>query len=433
MKPGTLATRILLAVLCLAVVIYFGVNMAAYFMDPYTTTVAYSYTSENAVTVSGYVVRQEEVLSGGGDLVYSPRSEGEKVSRGGTVALVYQDAQALSDANALRSLENQLDQLLYAQALAAGAQTAVRLDDEVTKSLLSFRAAMASGDLNTAGDSGVSLRSAILKHSYAYSGTGGLEASIDQLQSQIAALSASSATGTTRVTAPKAGLFSSLVDGYEPVLYPDMIRTLTPSSYRTLSAETDVTGVGKMVYGENWYYLTMMRSDDVRRLQVGDTVTLRFQSGLDRDMTVTVDYISAEENGQRVISFTSDRYLNLTTLLRRQNAQVIFESYAGIRVPRSAVRLDERVVTDEDGNPVLNSDGSERTENVTCVYCLWGNTARYKPVTVLWQEDDYIVVVPNEEYLSTITSATTRESRRLRPGDEVITAAEDIYDGKVIR
>ena len=78
----------------LALLAYFGVNLAAYFTDPYTTTVAYAYTGENAVTVSGYVVREEEVLAGGGELVYSSRKEGERVGRGGTVAVIYPTAQA---------------------------------------------------------------------------------------------------------------------------------------------------------------------------------------------------------------------------------------------------------------------------------------------------------------------------------------------------
>ena len=76
MKTGNLATRLMMAAIFLTVLIYFAVNLAAYFMDPYTITVAYGYTGENAVTVSGYVVREEEVLPGGGELVYSSRGEG---------------------------------------------------------------------------------------------------------------------------------------------------------------------------------------------------------------------------------------------------------------------------------------------------------------------------------------------------------------------
>ena len=83
MKNSTLATKLMLAAIFLTVLIYFGVNLAAYFTDPYTTTVAYAYTGEEAVTVSGYVARSEEVLAGGGELVYSARREGERVGAGG--------------------------------------------------------------------------------------------------------------------------------------------------------------------------------------------------------------------------------------------------------------------------------------------------------------------------------------------------------------
>ena len=62
MKSGSVATKLLLAAVMLAVVIYFGINMAAYFMDPFTTTIAYDFVSDHAVTVSGYVVRSETVL-----------------------------------------------------------------------------------------------------------------------------------------------------------------------------------------------------------------------------------------------------------------------------------------------------------------------------------------------------------------------------------
>ena len=236
-----------------------------------------------------------------------------------------------------------------------------------------------------------------------------------------------------KTTAAKAGLFSSLVDGYESVLNPDMARELTPSSYRQIAPAGSTGGVGKIVYGYKWYFVTVMKNEDIRNLEVGDAITLRFQKGLDRDIEMKVDTISASEDGERVVLFVAEKYLNLSTLLRSQNAQVIFKSYSGIRVPRSTVRVEQVPVTDEDGNPVLEPDGSERTQPVTCVYSLWGVYARRKPVTVLWQEEEYILVVPDDAYLSSMTSSDAREGRRLRAGDQVITAAADLYDGKVIR
>lgn len=432
MKTSTLATKLMLAAIFLTVAIYFGINLAAYFTDPYTTTVAYAYTGEKAVTVSGYVAREEEVLSGGGELVYSARGEGERVSAGGTVALVYQSVQALEEANTLRSLEEQLDQLLYARALASASQTSARLDAEITGALVSFRQELSREGGGGAGEKTSALRSAVLKRAYAYSGTGDLEGAIASLEAQISQLSALS-DGTTRIAAPRAGLFSSLVDGYESVLTPESIRDMTPDSYRKLSAAEGAAGVGKVVYGSRWYFLTLMRTEDVGRMQPGDSVKLRFQSGLDRDVEMRVDSVSAEDGGRRVVVFSSGRYLNLTTLLRQQNAQIIFESYAGIRVPRSAVRVDTQPVTDEEGEAVLDGAGQPKTQSVTCVYALWGNTARLKPVTVLWQEEEYILVAPDEGALAAFTTERAKESRRLRAGDEVITAAAELYDGKVIR
>lgn len=415
MKTGTLATRLTLAAILLTVLIYFGVNVAAYFNDPFTTTLAYGYTSESAVTVAGYVVREEEVLTGQGDLIYVSRREGEKVSQGGTVALIYPSQEALDNANTLRDLEEQLQQLLQARNLTGGTLATARLDEAVSASLVDFRSELAQGSLEGASSAGETLRSAVLQRSYAYTGTEALEASIASLQAQVSDLTAAGSGGATRITAPQGGIFSSLVDGYETVLTPDMLEDMTCQDYRDLPAASGGGSVGKMIYGTEWYYVTLMRTDDMGSLKVGDSVTLRFQTGLDRDLTMTVERISDEDSGQRLVVFSSSRYLNLTTLLRHQNAQIIFNSYSGLRVPRSAVRILTETVTDE--------DGTELTEKTTGVYCLWGSAARFKPVDIVWQEDSYILVTPAEGATST---------RTLRAGDEVITAAEDLYDGKVV-
>ena len=274
---------------------------------------------------------------------------------------------------------------------------------------------MATDNLSAAEEPGDTLRSAILKRSFAFSGTETLEATISSLQQQITTLTASAGAGTTAITAPSAGLFSSMVDGYESVLLPENLAGMTPTDYRAIAPQAVSNACGKMIYGTSWSFVTVMRTEDMGKMTEGDTVSLRFQNGLNRDITMTVSSISKEEGGQKVVVLSTDSYLNLTTLLRHQNAQIIFNSYSGLRVPRSAVRILTETVTDE--------DGTELTEKTTGVYCLWGSAARFKPVDIVWQEDSYILVTPAEGATST---------RTLRAGDEVITAAEDLYDGKVV-
>ena len=411
-----------MAAVVLTVLIYFGMNLAAYFSDPFSTTVAYEYTDRDAVTVSGYVIREEQAIDAEGEYVYFSRSEGERVSRGGSVALTYSNQQALDRANTVRALEEQLSQLLYARSLADGIHSTVSLDDDVDAALTAFHIARSSGALSAAGDAAAAVRSAILRHSYAYTGTDELDRAIADLSAEISALSADLSASTTAVRAPKSGLFSSLVDGYESVLTVESLDTMTPDDYRAI-APAAAEGVGKMVYGSRWYFATLLQTADAKELARGDRVTLRFQTGLDRELTMKVERVSEEDTGQKLVILSSDTALNLTTLLRRQNAQIIFKSYTGIRVPRSAVRIVWETETDEEGNPILAADGTEKKKQVFGVYCMWGNTAKFKKVEILWQEDEYMLVrsLQNSEV-----------SRRLRPGDEVITAAAELYDGKVI-
>ena len=91
-------------------------------------------------------------------------------------------------------------------------------------------------------------------------------------------------------------------------------------------------------------------------------------------------------------------------MLRHQAADIILRTYTGLRVPSNALRV--------------SSDG------VTGVYCVSGAKAVFKPVEVLYTGEDYAVV--------RTTADAEAEKLRLRPGDEVIVAARDLYDGKVI-
>ena len=113
----------------------------------------------------------------------------------------------------------------------------------------------------------------------------------------------------------------------------------------------------------------------------------------------------------------------MTTLLRHQNAQIIFDSYAGIRVPKDALRVVTETI--EDGS------GGEITQRMTGVYCRIGLAAQFKPVSVVYQGEDYYLVEADPTILGQMTEKQL-QIRTLRSGDDVIVTAHDLYDGKVI-
>lgn len=423
MKQRALGTKFLLAVITLAVVAYFGIQAAHYFADPMTTTVAYTYSVDRSVSLSGYVAREELVLESSSGLLRQERTEGERVSAGGVVAVVYADEASLDRQNELDTLRSRLEQLEFAQEAAEGAEVALKLDNQIIQNILDLRSALAADRLDRAETYGADLRSLVLKRDYTYSETEDLSSQITELKSQISTLEAQAAASTRRITAPEAGLYSAVVDGYEQVLTPESLKTLTPSTLTALRADESVQSeVGKLILGDNWYYAAIVSQADAETLSSARSMYLRFSKSVEQDLPVSVYHISEEENGRVVVVLKGSSYLPELTLLRQQSAEVILGNLEGIRVPREALRA-EKTSVDENGELV--------TTEQTGVYCLVGMEARFKPVEVLYSGDGFALV--RSIYDSAAGDLTgSQEVARLRSGDQVIVTGRDLYDGKVL-
>ena len=104
----------------------------------------------------------------------------------------------------------------------------------------------------------------------------------------------------------------------------DALETMTPTSLREIHPDTSLSSsVGKMIYGNSWYYVTAMSTETAALLTEGSKVTLRFVSGLEQDVPMIVERISADDHGQTLVVLKADQYVSITTLLRDQNAQII--------------------------------------------------------------------------------------------------------------
>ena len=82
------------------------------------------------------------------------------------------------------------------------------------------------------------------------------------------------------------------------------------------------------------------------------------------------------------------------------------------------------LVMAETGEPVQNEDGTTSETKTTGVYCVMGREAAFKPVSVLYSNENFALVKAE--------ISSNQELLRLRPGDEVIVKAYDLYDGKVV-
>ena len=418
MKNSSFGTKCLLLAVTLGVLAYFGIQGLQYLGDPLTTTLAYNYQVEEGMDLSGYVVRREQVLADeASGLLRLQRSEGEKVGAGGTVALVYADQASLDRQREIDELSGRIEQLQFAQEASLGSEVSLKLDAQIMRSLLDYRAELAAGRLDNAEEHETELKSLVLKRDYTYSDTEDLSGQIAELQSQLKELKAQAASSVRAVKAPVSGVYSAVVDGYETVLTPGLLADMTPSQLNAVQADETLTSqTGKLILGDNWYYAVTMSADQAKALRdSGGTMTLRFAKGVEQDQTVTLYAVGPEEQGRVVVTFRGAYNMAQVTLLRRQSAQLIWRTVAGIRVPNEALRA---------ANTKVDQEGNRTTVESLGVYCVVGMEARFKPVEVLYSGDGFVLVRS--------TAASDQESLRLRPGDEIIISAKDLYDGKVV-
>ncbi len=368
-----------------AVLVYFAAQVYNYFADPMTITLVYEAQAEDVISMEGWLVRTEEPLPGQTGTVSRAVQEGQRVAAGETVATVYSDDSALQTVSRIETLE-------------------LQLHTSITGDILTLRQTLSAGDYAAAESDLAALKAAVLKRDHgSYTSQEEIQAQIKSVESEIQQQKAA-LSGAKTVTAKASGTYSAVCDGYESVLTEAFLEDVTPSKLNGVKAAAEQSNVGKLIYGDTWYYAVVLPAEQAAALKDMGRVDVRLAKGFDQSIRMSVVSVSREENGQAAVVLSSTRYLAQTTLLRHQAADAVLHTYQGLRVPADALRV--------------SADGT------TGVYCVDGENASFRPIELVYQGEGYALVKPAEG---------VRDTQTLRSGDQVIATSGELYDGKVIR
>lgn len=412
MKESTLASKILILILCLGVLAYLAVYLFIGFNNELITTTAYTYEVDLGTEASALIVRQETVLNQSGSYVDKVLSEGEKTSRGEAVALIYSDPSALNTRQQIRALTAEIQQLKYALSTGTQAVDTARLDEMVIDSIVSLRALTAGGDLTALDESALNLRTMVFRREFSYGDTEAaaeLAATIREKESQLSTLTGSLHQVSQTVYAPTAGVFSGSVDGYETLITPADLAGLTPEQLDSLISlrPSPSLSAGKVITDSTWYLAALFEGENSYGLKEGRRYTVSFSHDYYGDVEMKLERLVPD--GQRtLVIFSCRTHLKDTTLLRVQTVDIVTSRLEGIRIPRKALRVE----TDP-----------ETGHNRYGVYTVVGSQAEWQEVNVIHTGDTYYLVRPVEE----------DSASRLRAGDLVILSTAGIFDGKVVR
>jgi hypothetical protein len=178
-----------------------------------------------------------------------------------------------------------------------------------------------------------------------------------------------------QVTAQVSGIFTTAADGLDDILTPD-----DPWAEWSLPQSKKSTTLGKLITGDRWYF----RTADSLDLEPGETCSALLLGGL--NLTVT---LKLEEKTAAGSLFSCTQGLETVAACRFVTAKIFPNEKSGLEIPAAAVYT----VNGEIG-----------------VWCLVGETARFKPVTIQQDLGDTLVVALDQ---------TTTET--LWPGDQILT------------
>ena len=374
-KQGSLYLKLLSVILAGLLGIY-AVGALFGARRPYSLVTAVRCEVGDGLTVSGFVARREQVLVSTMPVVVWELSAGERVGGGQPFATGYFSAQAEQLRSELDALRAQREALLTRQFDAAAQLTAVN-------------AQAAAHDLAAARQAAALIP--LLAQDPEKSG----RAALRDLQTRIAAAEARLSAESTALTAASAGYVCPNVDGYERILTPEALETMTLAEYRALpdAAKTiPDTAVGRLIPSQRWYFVCESADETFD----GEDPVLEFTAQPGTHYAMHIER-RLQAHDACLLVLSCDVGMQAVVSLRRVEARLTFASHRGLRVPKAALYY-------ENGE--------------TGVYILENSRAVWKPVTLLSEWEDYFLAEWDRS-----------GPEHLWPGDELILTDREITEG----
>jgi putative membrane fusion protein len=384
------------AVLVVLLSLYIAIPVVRQVTGRYETEPVTYITVTESGNTSGVIVRAEKLLSTNMPYVSLLAENGEEVAANSAVAVAVQNQSSLDVAHRANEVETEIN---YLRSLLSRLSTASdNAEQETALRSAVYRLSEASmqedaGEL----DSAVATLSTLLRGGAAENSEEELSALIRETEELRGQLSE-----RDYLYAPAAGVFSAETDGFEG-LTPAVLDGISPEGVENLRSQgSDVPDdvIGKIVTNHAWYYAAVMAEKDSDRLRVGDVTSLDFGYRSSRTVRASVRSISpTDRDGKVAVVFRCSSALAETLSLRLAEAEVVFRTYSGLRVPKKAVHV-------EDGK--------------TVVYTVSAGQMERKLVDILYTGEDFYLVEAGSEGSS------------LRAGNELIISGKNVKDGNVV-
>lgn len=399
MKRTDKLTNCIAILLFIAVVAYLSAYAVGALRSGIVTAEAVAVELDVGGVANGIVVREERVLHSDEPYVDVLVSDGARIAKGSPLATAIRSDLGRERASRMHELELEISRVSTALNSRSSADDLTRRNEALSTGVRDLASAVARHELSTLDTAALHLTTLLFPEDEDSIS----ETRLASLRAELASLQNSSSGDATPLYAEAAGSFSSVVDGYEHLRLADVENVGPGELAELINSAQSVPGsaYGKLVEGFDWYFAAVMSSVDAAKLTVGRSATLNFGRWYSGDVAARVLSISPSEDGSVVVVFRCSTALADTLAMRTVSAEVVFDSYSGVRIPAQAVQTDDETQT-------------------TFVWCVTAQQLERKELDIIYCAEDFVIATPN------------RSADTLRAGNTVVVSGEDLYEGKVI-
>ncbi len=380
----------------------------------FTTDVVTATASKSTVTITepsvGYIIREELVLTSGGDgIPVSAVSDGEKVGKHDLIAEMYSAGNGAT-ATHIRELENEAE--LLRESLSDGTLTlrdTSVIDGQILTLMRKINEAAEANSYATAESLRDELKTKLIKRSLMNSTREEVEIMIADIAKEITELKRSLGAKHGSVYAPASGYYYSEADGYESIFSFDSVKDMTFDGFEAMISSQPspipADSAGKIVTNHIWYMAAVYEKSHVEFLAEGGKCTVSFIYSGDTTLEMTVERIVRSNDGERVlVIFSSDRIPSEFDFSRSQPIEIVKESHTCFKIPVSAMRV---------------------VDGVRGVYVLDGNRVVFKAVSVISRYDDSYLLSGNP-------GGEIKKYDWLTLNDQIIIEGTGLYHGRIL-
>lgn len=392
------------ALLLLIPAAYICAQMVQVLRTNYQTQTAIAYTMSDTVQCDGLLAMQEMTIprEGAGVLGYQA-DNGERVSSGSEIARLFADEAGAQSRLLADRLEEELALLEKSQQGVSGTDVEAQMN-QTQQGVYQILDLLQSNNYANLSKVRSEIQLAQNKLLLVTGAAEDFAARTQQLTAQWE--TASAASNYTPVYALATGYFVSAQDSEKQLYTPQALAELPPTELQAAlaqpDAENDTSIVGKLILDYRWYYYGIVTAKQAEKFIEGARVELSFPNVSAEKLPATVAEVSVDEAaGIAKVALLCD-YINGTVVtLEHEKAEITFATYEGIRIDRKALHI---------------------VDGQNCVYVQFGNVVYRRPITILFEDEDYILV----------PSTYTKEENEIQLFDQIVVQGYDLYDEKIL-